>query len=84
MPQPAVKVKTRVKNPVPWEKKSSVGPEKEVGGYCVPQWFLESVAALEPFKGEAIEDDDIVTDRSLDTLAQASNNQESSHNDDPA
>ena len=49
----------------------------------MPQWFLESVAALEPFKGEAIEDDDIVTDRSLDTLAQASNNQESSHNDDP-
>ena len=50
----------------------------------MPQWFLESVADLEPFKGEAIEDDDIVTDRSLDTLAQPSKNQESSHDDDPA
>ena len=75
VPPPAAKNKGK-------EKKSrvpSVEPEKEVEDYCVPQLFLEFVAALKPPKEEAMEIDDNVTDPSQKTRCWALQ-----YDDDPA
>ena len=60
MPPPAATNKKKAKKP----RVPRVEPKEEVEDYCVPAWFLESVAPLETPQEEAMEVDTPVTDPS--------------------
>ena len=75
MPPPAATKKAKAKKPrVPREPR--VEPKEEVEDYCVPAWFLESVAALETPQEEDMEVDTPVTDPSQDLVVEPDNNQQ--------
>ena len=75
MPPPATTKKAKAKKPrVPREPR--IEPKEEVEDYCVPAWFLESVAALETPQEEAMEVDTPVTAPSQDPVVEPDNNQQ--------
>ena len=72
MPPPATTKKA--KKPL-FPHESRIEPKEEVEDYCVPAWFLESVAALETPQEEAMEVDTPVTAPSQDPVVEPDNNQ---------